>query len=58
MSEYINTKVELFYGDRYFKSGILPKGRFPPECPRDMLGSMGVAIPKNASGKTLYAQLV
>lgn len=26
MSEYINTKAELFYGDRYFKSEVLPDG--------------------------------
>ena len=26
MSEYINTKSELFYGDRYFKGEVLPEG--------------------------------
>lgn len=57
MSEYINAKAERFYGDRDFKSGILPKGCFPSGCPRDMLGSMGVAIPKNASGKPMFAML-
>ncbi len=54
---YINTKAEIFYVGRYFKSEVLPEARFPPECPRGMIGAMGVASPWGARGKTLYSEL-